>query len=102
MVMSFHLRGVETTKTNIKTPLLDQIEGRKEGSQERKLIHLDIQGQKKRSPQVPLKMPPNLKISLLFDTGNNDEQPADKEVSKVDWFKKNKRPPTPDPDWNKR
>ncbi|GJY57455.1 hypothetical protein Tco_0456570, partial [Tanacetum coccineum] len=22
-----------------------------------------------------------------FDTGNNDEQPADKEVSKADWFK---------------
>ncbi|GJY62172.1 hypothetical protein Tco_0462829 [Tanacetum coccineum] len=37
-----------------------------------------------------------------FDTGNNDEQPADKEVSKADWFKKPKRPPTPDSDWNKR
>ncbi|GJV35320.1 hypothetical protein Tco_1407797 [Tanacetum coccineum] len=37
-----------------------------------------------------------------FDTGNNDEQPADKEVSKDDWFKKPERPPTPDSDWNKR
>ncbi|GJQ94347.1 retrovirus-related pol polyprotein from transposon TNT 1-94 [Tanacetum coccineum] len=37
-----------------------------------------------------------------FDTGNNDEQPADKEVSKVDWFKKPERPQTPDPNWNKR
>ncbi|GJU68072.1 hypothetical protein Tco_1254331 [Tanacetum coccineum] len=37
-----------------------------------------------------------------FDTGNNDEQPADKEVSKADWFKKPERPPTPDSDWNKR
>ncbi|GJZ77773.1 hypothetical protein Tco_0642445 [Tanacetum coccineum] len=37
-----------------------------------------------------------------FDTGNNDEQPVDKEVSKADWFKKPKRPPTPDSDWNKR
>ncbi|GKD41907.1 hypothetical protein Tco_1266552 [Tanacetum coccineum] len=37
-----------------------------------------------------------------FDMGNNDEQPADKEVSKADWFKKPERPPTPDPDWNKR
>ncbi|GKC42619.1 hypothetical protein Tco_1060341, partial [Tanacetum coccineum] len=30
-----------------------------------------------------------------FDTGNNDEQPADKEVSKDDWFKKLERPLTP-------
>ncbi|GKB25913.1 hypothetical protein Tco_0865314 [Tanacetum coccineum] len=34
--------------------------------------------------------------------GDNDEQPADKEVTKVDWFKKLERPPTPDPDWSKR
>ncbi|GJY08146.1 hypothetical protein Tco_0375200 [Tanacetum coccineum] len=37
-----------------------------------------------------------------FITGDNDEQPADKEVTKADWFKKPKRPPTPDPDWNHR
>nr|GEZ79450.1 hypothetical protein [Tanacetum cinerariifolium] len=37
-----------------------------------------------------------------FDTGNNDEQPTDKEDSKADWLKKFKRPPTPDSDWNKR
>ncbi|GJV33217.1 hypothetical protein Tco_1393617 [Tanacetum coccineum] len=37
-----------------------------------------------------------------FITGDNDEQPADKEVTKVDWFKKLERPPTPDPDWSKR
>ncbi|GJX62944.1 hypothetical protein Tco_0295844 [Tanacetum coccineum] len=37
-----------------------------------------------------------------FDMGNNDEQPADTEVSKAYWFKKPKRPPTPDSDWNKR
>ncbi|GJZ96414.1 hypothetical protein Tco_0668748 [Tanacetum coccineum] len=30
-----------------------------------------------------------------FDMGNNDEQPADKEVTKDDWFKKPERPPTP-------
>ncbi|GKB55475.1 hypothetical protein Tco_0906228 [Tanacetum coccineum] len=35
-------------------------------------------------------------------TGDNDEQPADKEVTKADWFKKPERPPTPDPDWSKR
>ncbi|GJR58797.1 hypothetical protein Tco_1500959 [Tanacetum coccineum] len=34
--------------------------------------------------------------------GKNDEQPADKEVSKEDWFKKPERPLTPDFDWNKR
>ncbi|GJV65869.1 hypothetical protein Tco_1476697 [Tanacetum coccineum] len=37
-----------------------------------------------------------------FVMGNDDEQPADKEVNKADWFKKPKRPPTPDPDWSKR
>ncbi|GKE79787.1 hypothetical protein Tco_1549787, partial [Tanacetum coccineum] len=37
-----------------------------------------------------------------FVTGNDDEQPADKEVNKADWFKKPERPPTPDPDWSKR
>nr|GEV66802.1 hypothetical protein [Tanacetum cinerariifolium] len=37
-----------------------------------------------------------------FDTVNNDEQPAEKEVTKVDWFKKPERPPTPDLDWSKR
>ncbi|GKE24544.1 hypothetical protein Tco_1436056 [Tanacetum coccineum] len=37
-----------------------------------------------------------------FITGDNDEQPTDKEVTKADWFKKLKRPPTPDADWSKR
>ncbi|GJR74987.1 hypothetical protein Tco_0087352 [Tanacetum coccineum] len=37
-----------------------------------------------------------------FDTSNNDEQPDDEAATKNDWFKKPKRPPTPDPDWNKR
>ncbi|GJY84377.1 reverse transcriptase domain-containing protein [Tanacetum coccineum] len=35
-----------------------------------------------------------------FVTGDNDEQPADKEVTKADWFKKPERPPTLDLDWN--
>nr|GEU85856.1 putative reverse transcriptase domain-containing protein [Tanacetum cinerariifolium] len=39
---------------------------------------------------------------LWFITGDNDKQPADKEVTKADWFKKLKRPPTPDTEWNKR
>ncbi|GJR42887.1 hypothetical protein Tco_1310990 [Tanacetum coccineum] len=37
-----------------------------------------------------------------FGTGNNDEQLDDEAASKNDWFKKPERPPTPDPDWNKR
>ncbi|GKD41936.1 hypothetical protein Tco_1266581, partial [Tanacetum coccineum] len=73
---------------------------RKEGSQARKLSHPEIQGQRKRSLQAPLKMPPNLNISIL--ASNNDEQPTDKEVFKADWFKKLERPPTLDSDWNKR
>nr|GEU32308.1 hypothetical protein [Tanacetum cinerariifolium] len=34
-----------------------------------------------------------------FITRDNDEQPINKEVTKADWFKKPKRPPTPDPNW---
>ncbi|GKC01227.1 hypothetical protein Tco_0987363, partial [Tanacetum coccineum] len=37
-----------------------------------------------------------------FVTRDNDEQPADKEVTKADWFKKPEKPPTPDPYWSKR
>ncbi|GKB34793.1 hypothetical protein Tco_0879735, partial [Tanacetum coccineum] len=40
-----------------------------------------------------------MKQDQEFITGDNDEQPADKEVTKADWFKKLERPPTPDPDW---
>ncbi|GKC48338.1 hypothetical protein Tco_1066060 [Tanacetum coccineum] len=50
------------TETKIETPPLDQTEGRKEGNQAKKLSHPEIQE---------------------FNTGNNDEQPADKEVSKA-------------------
>ncbi|GJX36143.1 hypothetical protein Tco_0247700 [Tanacetum coccineum] len=118
-------KRVETTETKIKTPQLDQIKGQKEGSQAWKLSHPDIHGQRKRSLQAPQKTPPTLNISLLanlpmqrsqviqlmtqgvqqdqeFDTSNNDEQPADKEVSKDDWFKKPERPSTLDSNWNKR
>ncbi|GJT47781.1 hypothetical protein Tco_0973938, partial [Tanacetum coccineum] len=37
-----------------------------------------------------------------FVTGDNDEQPANKEVTKAGWFKKPERLPTLDPDWSKR
>ncbi|GJY82677.1 hypothetical protein Tco_0496053 [Tanacetum coccineum] len=43
-----------------------------------------------------------VQLDQEFDMGNNDEQPADKEVSKANWFKKPERPPTPNSDWNKR
>nr|GEW12084.1 hypothetical protein [Tanacetum cinerariifolium] len=33
-----------------------------------------------------------------FITGDNNEQPIEMEVTKADWFKKPKRPPTPEPD----
>ncbi|GKA44316.1 hypothetical protein Tco_0737040 [Tanacetum coccineum] len=56
--------------------------------------------QRKRSLQAPLKRPSNLNISL--PARDNNEQPADKEVTKADWFKKPERPPTLDPDWSKR
>nr|GFA77672.1 hypothetical protein [Tanacetum cinerariifolium] len=36
-----------------------------------------------------------------FVTRDNDEQPIKKEVTKANWLKKPKRPPTPDPDWSK-
>nr|GEU38836.1 hypothetical protein [Tanacetum cinerariifolium] len=34
--------------------------------------------------------------------GNNDEQSNDEAAPKGDWYKKPKRPPTPDADWDKR
>nr|GEV79576.1 hypothetical protein [Tanacetum cinerariifolium] len=36
------------------------------------------------------------------DMGNTDDQPNVKEALKHDWFKKPKRPPTPDSDWDVR
>ncbi|GJS98407.1 hypothetical protein Tco_0819577 [Tanacetum coccineum] len=36
------------------------------------------------------------------DIGNTEDQPNVEAASKHDWFKKPKRPPTPDPDWNTR
>ncbi|GKD07503.1 hypothetical protein Tco_1187188 [Tanacetum coccineum] len=38
--------------------------------------------------------------NLREDTGNTDEPPV-VNVDPKDWFKKPKRPPTPDPEWNK-
>ncbi|GJR37095.1 hypothetical protein Tco_1212779 [Tanacetum coccineum] len=51
-----------------------------------------------RSKEKKLSMPQELRVRTEIMI----EQPADKEVTKADWFKKLKRPPTPDPDWSKR
>ncbi|GJS51209.1 reverse transcriptase domain-containing protein [Tanacetum coccineum] len=45
---------------------------------------------------------PGEKKNQEFDSGNNVEQSDDEDASKGDRFKKPERPPTPDPDWNKR
>ncbi|GJV20187.1 hypothetical protein Tco_1369207 [Tanacetum coccineum] len=37
-----------------------------------------------------------------FVMSNNDEQPDDEVAPKGDWYKKPERPPTLDPDWDKR
>ncbi|GKA19730.1 hypothetical protein Tco_0699645 [Tanacetum coccineum] len=37
-----------------------------------------------------------------FDTGDNDKQPNDEDISKYNWNKKPEQPLTPYPDWNKR
>nr|GEU28973.1 hypothetical protein [Tanacetum cinerariifolium] len=95
----------------------------KKGSQTRKLNHPEIQGQRKRSLQVSLKTPLNLNISLseslpmqrsqvillktqacnkIKSSSHKRMIPTDKEVTKAGWFKKPKRPPSPDPDWSKR
>nr|GEW48014.1 hypothetical protein [Tanacetum cinerariifolium] len=37
-----------------------------------------------------------------FITGDNNEQPVDKEVTKADWFKKPERPPTHNPNFSER
>nr|GEW14141.1 hypothetical protein [Tanacetum cinerariifolium] len=90
---SFRTKGVEATVTKIETPPLDQTEGRKERSQARKLSHPKIQEEPSHTVDDS-----GVEQDQEFNTGNNDEQPVDKEVSKEDWFKKPKRPPTLDSD----
>ncbi|GJZ49681.1 hypothetical protein Tco_0603871 [Tanacetum coccineum] len=98
----YHL-GVETTVTKIETPLLDQTEGRKEGNQAKKLSHPEIQRQRKKKSSSTSKdasqsqhkhsgksahaeepshtvYDSGVQQDQEFDTGNNDEQPIDKET----------------------
>ncbi|GKF57921.1 hypothetical protein Tco_0171458 [Tanacetum coccineum] len=76
---------------------MDQTEGRKEGSLARKLSYQKIKEEPSHTVDDS-----GVQKNQEFDTGNNDEQPDNEAASKNDWFKKPKRPPTPDPDWNKR
>ncbi|GKC83501.1 hypothetical protein Tco_1139218, partial [Tanacetum coccineum] len=85
--------GVEMKKTKIETPLLDQTKGGKEGNQVKMLSPPEIQEEP--SPTVE---DSGMQQDQEFVTRDNDEQPVDKEVTKAEWFKKPKRPPTPDPD----
>ncbi|GKC85427.1 hypothetical protein Tco_1141144 [Tanacetum coccineum] len=79
MVKYLRLRGVEMTETKIETPSLDQTEGRNEGNQAKKLSHPKIQEEPSHTLDDS-----GVQQNQEFDTGNNDEQPADKEVSKAD------------------
>ncbi|GJR54183.1 hypothetical protein Tco_1404704 [Tanacetum coccineum] len=81
----------------MKTPPLDQTEGRKEGNLVKMLSPPKIQEEPSHIVEDS-----GMQEDQEFVTGDNDEQPADKEVTKADWFKKPERPPTPDPDWSKR
>ncbi|GJU54455.1 hypothetical protein Tco_1228169 [Tanacetum coccineum] len=83
--------GLETIVTKIKTPSLDQTEGRKEGNQVKMLCPPEIQGQRKRSLQAPLKTPPNLNISLLVSLPMQRSQvillmtPACNKIRSLSW-----------------
>nr|GEX84725.1 hypothetical protein [Tanacetum cinerariifolium] len=89
--------GVKMKEKMIKTPLLDQTEGQKEETQVKILSHPEIQKEPSHTVEDSGKQQ-----DQEFVTGENDEQPADKEVAKADWFKKPKRPPTLDPDWDEK
>nr|GEV29221.1 hypothetical protein [Tanacetum cinerariifolium] len=80
--------------TKIETPLLDQTERRKEKNQVMMLSHPEIQEDPSHTVEDP-----RMEHDQEFVMGENDEQPADKEVTKTDMFKKPKRPSTSDLDW---
>nr|GEV25256.1 retrovirus-related Pol polyprotein from transposon TNT 1-94 [Tanacetum cinerariifolium] len=90
-------RGVEMKETKIKTPPLDQTKGQKEGNQVKMMSHPEIQKEPSHTVEDSSKQQ-----DQEFIMGDNDEQPADKEVTKSDWFKKPERPSTLDLDWTKR
>ncbi|GKD40249.1 hypothetical protein Tco_1260456 [Tanacetum coccineum] len=82
-------------KTKIETPPLDQTEGRKEGNRVKMLSLPEIQEEPRHTIEDS-----GMQQDQEFIMGDNDEQPADKKVTKANWFKKLEQPPTPDHDWN--
>ncbi|GJT27788.1 ribonuclease H-like domain-containing protein [Tanacetum coccineum] len=85
---------VALMKTKIETPPLDQTEGRKEGNRVKMLSLPEIQEEPRHTIEDS-----GMQQDQEFITGDNDEQPADKKVTKAYWFKKLEQPPTPDQDW---
>nr|GFA64030.1 hypothetical protein [Tanacetum cinerariifolium] len=75
-------------KTKMKTPSLDQTEGRKERNLVKMLSPPKIQDSSMQQDQE-------------FAMEDNDEQPADKDVAKAEWFKNPERPSTPNLDLTK-
>ncbi|GJS30130.1 hypothetical protein Tco_0490750 [Tanacetum coccineum] len=101
------LYDVLMKKTKIETPLLDQTEGQKEGNRVKMLSPSKIQGQRKKKSLSTFRdasqsqhksfgmsaheeepshtvEDSGMQQDQEFVTGDNDEQPADKEVTKVD------------------
>ncbi|GJU84908.1 hypothetical protein Tco_1292454 [Tanacetum coccineum] len=93
----FMLKRSRDDSDKDRDPSAGSDRGMKKGSQAKKMSHPKIQEE----PSHTF-VDSGMQQDQEFDTGNNDEQPADKEVSKDDWFKKPERPPTTDSDWNKR
>ncbi|GKC28315.1 hypothetical protein Tco_1035609 [Tanacetum coccineum] len=71
-------RGVEMKETKIKTPPLDQAEGRKEGNRVKMLSPPEIQEEPSHTIEDS-----SMQQDQEFVTGNNDDQPANKEVPKL-------------------
>nr|GEV05643.1 hypothetical protein [Tanacetum cinerariifolium] len=114
--------GVETTMIKIKTPPLDQTEGKKRKSSKNAESSRDIKSKESKSTssskgtcrsqhkssanstyaEEPSYIVDDFRVrqNQEFDMGNNDVQPDDEAISKSDWYKKPKQSPTPD--WNKR
>ncbi|GJZ57262.1 hypothetical protein Tco_0612756 [Tanacetum coccineum] len=72
-------RGVEMKKTKIETPPLDQTEGQKEGNRVKMLSPPEIQEEPSHTVEDS-----GMQQDQEFVMGDNDEQPADKEVTKAD------------------
>ncbi|GKA41210.1 hypothetical protein Tco_0733803 [Tanacetum coccineum] len=93
----FMLKRSRDEKDKDQDPSAGSDRGTKEGSLARKLSHQKIQEEPSHTVDDS-----GVLNNQEFETGNNDEQPDNESAPKNNWFKKPKRPLTPDPDWNKR